>query len=91
MILERSDFLKKTVLDSLNGDESAEISDKKRGNLENKVADAIEKNKFRINKAAEQVKLSPEQTFKLLMMMPIQKLEKISRIEAETDTEPEES
>ena len=81
--------MKKTVLDDFQDDEPVIESDKKRNNLENKVADAIEKNKFKINKTAEQVKLTPEQTYKLLMTMPIQKIEKISRIEAEIDTEPE--
>ena len=33
--------------------------------------------------------MMPAQVFKALVTMPIQKLEKISRIEAETDIEPE--
>lgn len=34
--------------------------------------------------------MTQEYLFKVLMTMPIQKLEKISRIEVETDAEPEE-
>ena len=33
--------------------------------------------------------MMPAQVFKTLLTMPIQKLEKISRIEAETDIEPD--
>jgi hypothetical protein len=89
LILTSSDFSKKSVLDFLTEDGSLE-NDKKKSNIENKVAEAIEKHKFNINKTAEQLKMSPEQIFNILMCMPIQKLEKISRIEAETDVEVEE-
>lgn len=49
------------------------------------MAESIEKNKFNIGKTAEHVKMPQDQVYKYLMTMPIQKLEKISRIEADTD------
>ncbi len=44
------------------------------------MAEAIEKNKFKIIKTAEQLKMQPLNVFRILMTMPIQKIEKISRI-----------
>lgn len=39
-------------------EESGHESEKKKSNEQNKVADAIEKNKFKIKKTAEQLKMT---------------------------------
>lgn len=59
LILTNNDFTKKTVIDSLLEEEKIQESEKKKSNTENRIADAIEKNRFRIQKTAEQVKMPP--------------------------------
>lgn len=85
-VLCPNDFKKRSIVEKVEEDNAHE-TDKKRNNEQNRVADAIEKNKFKISKTAEQLKMNPEHVFTVLMTMPIQKLEKISRIEPETDDE----
>lgn len=87
-MLTSSDFKKKSIVEAIEA-ETGHESEKKKNNEQNKIADAIEKHKFKINKTAEQLKMTPEHVFTVLMTMPIQKLEKISRIEPETDVENE--
>jgi DNA-binding NtrC family response regulator len=91
VVLTSSDFKKRSILEELEEETANHESEKKKNNEQNKVADAIEKNKFKIKKTAEQLKMSTEHVFRVLMTMPIQKLEKISRIEPETDAEKEDS
>lgn len=51
LVLSGEDFRKKSILDSLDLEQSYE-NDKKRNQEQNKIADSIEKHRFNINKTA---------------------------------------